>query len=217
MKKLLFLFLISISFHSLSQEEEEEESLTEVQEGLPFAQYSGWSLEALLTAQLISQPESENILPFYGMGVYPRYNYSLVKYYSIAIGAPLNGGIEAASYGSSSASYFKFFADVPLELTLNVGSRATKNANYLFGAYVGGGLGYNYYVFSNSLGNRASTHSFGPMISSGIRYKYFGRPLGIRLSYMLGVINNFKEDPYITYNNSTNPKILSLSIVYGVQ
>lgn len=206
MKKLLFLFLVSISFQSLSQEEEE---------GVPFAQYSGWSLEAFLTAQFSVQPGSEIILPFYGMGVYPRYNYSLVDYFSIAIGTPLNGGVDA--YGSSFASYFKFFADVPVELTLNVGSRATKNADYLFGAYVGGGVDYNYSVFSDSFGFRASTHSFGPIVSAGIRYKYLGRPLGIRISYMLGVVNNFKEDPYIIYNNSTNPKILTLSLAYGVQ
>ena len=98
MKKLLFLFLVSISFQSLSQEED----------GVPFAQYSGWSLEAFLTAQFSVQPGSEIILPFYGMGVYPRYNYSLVDYFSIAIGTPLNGGVDA--YGSSFASYFKFFA-----------------------------------------------------------------------------------------------------------
>ena len=128
---------------------------------------------------------------------------------------PLNGGVDA--YGSSFASYFKFFADVPVELTLNVGSRATKNADYLFGAYVGGGVDYNYSVFSDSFGFRASTHSFGPIVSAGIRYKYLGRPLGIRISYMLGVVNNFKEDPYIIYNNSTNPKILTLSLAYGVQ
>ena len=209
MKKLLFLFLISIYFQSISQEE------VEGVEGVPFAQYSGWTLEALITAQLISQPGSENILPFYGMGVYPRYNYSLVDYFSIAIGTPLNVGVDA--YGSSVGSYFKFFGDVPLEFTLNVGSRATKNADYLFGAYVGGGMGYNYYVFSDSFGFRASTHSFGPVISSGVRYKYLGRPLGIRLSYMLGLVNNFEEDPYIIYNKTTNPRILTLSLAYGVQ
>ena len=206
MRKLLFLFLITISFQSFSQE---------VEEGVPFAQYSGWSLEALLTAQFSVRPGSEIILPFYGMGIYPRYNYSLVDYFSIAIGSPLNGGVDA--YGSSFASYFNFFADVPIELTLNVGSRATKDADYLFGAYVGGGMNYNYSVYSDSFGFRASTHSFGPSVSAGFRYKYLGRPLGIRVSYMLGVINNFKEDPYIIYNNSTNPKILSLSLAYGVQ
>ncbi len=205
MKKLLLLFLVSVSLKSFSQEEE----------GVPFAQYSGWSIEAFLTAQFSVQPGSEIPLPFYGMGVYPRYNYSLVDYFSIAIGTPLNGGIDA--YGSSVVSYFKFFTDVPLELTLNVGSRATKNSDYLFGAYLGGGIDYNYSVFSDSNGFRASTHSFGPMVSAGIRYKYAGRPLGVRISYMLGVVNNFKEDPYIIYNNSTNPQIFTLSLAYGVQ
>jgi len=205
MKKSLFLFLFYISFQSLSQEEE----------GVPFAQYSGWSLEAFLTTQFSVQPGTQEILPFYGMGVYPRYNYSLVDYFSIAIGTPLNGGVDA--YGSSLVSSFKFFADVPVELTINVGSRATKNADYLFGGYIGGGVDYNYSVFSDSFGFRAITHSFGPMASAGIRYKYFGRPLGIRFSYMLGLINNFKEDSDITYANSTKPNIFTLSLAYGIQ
>lgn len=195
-----------ISLVNVSQEEEE---------GVPFAEYSGWDLEALLTTQFSMQPSSDVGIPFYGMGIYPRYNYSLVDYFSVGFGSPINGGIDATS--SSYGSYFKFFTDIPIELTLNFGSKATKDADYLFGAYFGGGLDYNYSVFSNSSGFRASTHSFGPMASAGIRYNYFGRPLGIRLSYMLGIVNNFKEDPYIVYTNSTNPKILTLSIAYGVQ
>ena len=205
MKNILLILLLIISLVNFSQEEE----------GVPFAEYSGWDLEALLTTQFSMQPSSDVVIPFYGMGIYPRYNYSLVDYFSVGFGFPINGGIDATS--SSYGSYFKFFTDIPIELTLNFGSKATKDADYLFGAYFGGGLDYNYSVFSNSSGFRASTHSFGPMASTGIRYNYFGRPLGIRLSYMLGIVNNFKEDPYIVYTNSTTPKILTLSIAYGVQ
>ena len=205
MKNILFLLLLAISLVNFSQDEE----------GVPFAESSGWDLEALLTTQFSTQPSSDVVIPFYGMGIYPRYNYSLVDYFSVGFGTPINGGIDASS--SSFGSYFKFFTDVPFEITLNFGSKATKDADYLFGAYFGGGLDYNYSVFSNSSGFRANTHSFGPMISSGIRYNYFGRPLGIRISYVLGIINNIKEDPSIIYSNGTTPKILTLSLAYGVQ
>ncbi len=206
MKKTLFFLLIMISLENFSQEE---------QEGVPFAEYSGWDLEALLTTQFSKQPSNSTVIPFYGMGIYPRYNYSLVDYFSVGFGTPINGGIDASS--SSYGSYFKFFTDIPLEVTLNFGSKATKKADYLFGTFFGGGLDYNYSVFSDSYGYRASIHSFGPLLSAGIRYKYFGRPLGIRISYMSGVINNIKEDPSITYYNGTTPKILTLSLAYGVQ
>ena len=205
MKKLLFLFLVSISLENFSQEDE----------GVTYAKYSGWSMEAFITGQFSEQPGSDMILPFYGIGLYPRYNRSLVNYFSVAIGTPINGGFEAQ--GSSTGSYFQFFADVPIELSLNLGSQATKDADYFFGAYIGGGLDYNYSVFSNSLGYRVNSHSFGPMISAGIRYMFRGRPIGIRLSYMLGMVNNFKEDPYIIYNKSTNPKILTLSLTSSVR
>ncbi len=205
MKKLLFLFLVSISLENFSQEDE----------GVTYAKYSGWSMEAFITGQFSEQPGSDIILPFYGIGLYPRYNHSLVDYFSVAIGTPINGGVDAQ--GSSIGSYFQFFADVPIELSLNFGSKATKDADYFFGAYIGGGLDYNYSVFSNSFGYKVNSHSFGPMISAGIRYMYLGRPLGIRLSYMSGIVNNFKEDPYIIYSNSTNPKILTLSLAYSVQ
>ena len=200
------MLLLTISLVNFSQKEEE---------GVPFAEYSGWDLEALLTSQFRTQPSSDVPIPFYGMGVYPRYNYSLVDYFSVGFGTPINGGIDASS--SSFGSYFKFFTDIPLEITLNFGSKATKNTDYLFGAYFGGGLDYNYSVFSNSNGYRSNTHSFGPMISTGIRYNYFGRPLGIRLSYLLGIVNNFKEETNVTYPNGTTPKILTLSLAYGVQ
>lgn len=180
--------------------------------------HTGWSTELFASYQFNIQPGNELTIPFYGFGAYPRYNFLAQNdYLSLGFGTPVNGGLDFAA--SSAGSIWQYFIDLPAELTLNFGERATSNADYLFGGYIGGGFGYNYAVYSDSFGFQAKSSSFGPMISAGVRYKYMGRPLGIRASYMVGFSNNFKEDPCncIEYENGTIPKVLNLSIAYGVQ
>ena len=180
--------------------------------------FNGVSTELFATYQFNHQPGSGLTIPFYGFGVYPRYNFlAQNNYLSLAVGSPLNGGFDFVA--STAGSMVQYFIDLPAELTLNFGERATTSADYYFGGYIGGGIEYNYAVYSDSFGFKAKSSSIGPMISAGIRYKYMGRPLGIRASYMVGYLNNFKEDPCncITYENGTVPKVLNLSIAYGVQ
>lgn len=178
--------------------------------------YEGWGVDMFVTAQLSLQPATDYPLLFYGVGAYPRYNfYAPQDYYSIAVGLPLNAGLDA--YGSSAGSYYQYFIDVPVELTFNAGYKATLHADYYMGGYLGAGLDYNYSVISSTLGTKIQTIAIGPMISGGLRYEYMGRPVGLRASFMWGLINNFEEDPCncIEYENGTTPRVLSLSLTYG--
>ena len=206
MKKILSTILIVIS------------SAVNAQDSNMPADYNGISTELFATYQFNHQPGNGLLIPFYGFGAYPRYNFLAQNdYLSLAIGTPLNGGFDFAA--STAGSMIQYFIDLPTELTLNFGERATTSADYYFGGYIGGGFGYNYAVYSDSFGFKAKSSSFGPMVSAGIRYKYMGRPLGIRVSYMIGYLNNFKPDPCncIEYENGTIPKVLNLSIAYGVR
>ncbi|MDC1188985.1 hypothetical protein N8089_04240 [Flavobacteriales bacterium] len=180
--------------------------------------FNGVSTELFATYQFNHQPGNGLTIPFYGFGIYPRYNFlAQNNYLSLAVGSPFNGGFDFVA--SNAGSIIQYFIDLPAELTLNFGERATTGADYYIGGYVGGGFGYNYAVYSDSFGFKAKSSSFGPMVSAGIRYKYMGRPVGIRVSYTVGYLNNFKEDPCncLTYENGTIPKILNLSFAYGVQ
>lgn len=156
-------------------------------------------------------------IPFYGVGIYPRLNfYTPADYFSLGVGTPANIGVDfvAGSFGTQ----ILFFTDVPLELSMNIGERATKDGEFLFGGYMGAGVDYNFSYFVNSFSNtKVSLHSFGPHASIGFRWRYFSRPLGVRLSVMYGVVNNYKEDPTIINDQNITPTIYNLSVVYGMQ
>ena len=174
----------------------------------------GYAFEILGTSSFNMHPDG--IFPFVGLGLNVRYNYyTPTNFVSLSIGSPLNIGLQIYSTSFSEPETW-YFNDIPLELCLNLGARATKDADYLFGAFFGGGFNYNYSYMKNPVGNELSAHTAGPHVSFGIRYKYWGRPVGVRVSYMWGVLNNFKEDPFIIYENSTAPKILNLSFSYSV-
>lgn len=179
--------------------------------------YESWSVDFMLTTQINSQPGLGAIQQFIGLGLYPRYNfYAPQDYISIGAGIPFNIGLDG--YASSYGSYFQFFTDIPAELSLNFGDRATEYSEYYFGGHFGVGLNYNFSIYTDSFNQKFNSHAFGPMFSMGIKYRYMQRPVGIRVSYMKGIINNFKEDPCncIEYTNGTAPNILTLSILYGV-
>ncbi len=206
MKKQIYILFLFLSFVSFSQETNSYS-----------VNYKSWSVDVFLTSQLNYQPAIGGIIPFYGLGIYPRYNFFAPEdYFSLGIGFPVNLGIEG--YGSQGVSHFQFFADTPLELTLNIGDKATQFSEYYFGCYFGGGISYNCSLYNNSVNNLKNvSNSLGPILSFGFKYRYMERPIGIRASYMWGLINDFKKDPTIIYQNDSNyPKILNLSITYGV-
>jgi hypothetical protein len=173
----------------------------------------GYAFELLGTTSISSQPNGN--YPFLGLGTYIRYNYfAPADYISLSVGFPINIGIQVYSQNSTQSEIL-YFHDIPIEFCLNFGARATKEADYILGAFFGAGISYNYSHIKSADIVLLNSHSAGPHLSLGLRYKYSGRPLGIRMSLMSGVINNFKPDPSIIYEGETMPIILNLSIAYG--
>lgn len=201
MKKITFLVFLSVSTLFVKS-----------QEGVDGLNYN---LEGLGTLSFNSNPYGT--IPFYGVGLYPRLNlYTPADHFSIAIGSPSNIGIDLIA--GSAGTQVSFFTDVPIELSMNLGDRATKEAQYILGGHAGVGVDYNYAYFTNSFTNTViNLHSFGPMASVGFRWRYYGRPLGVRFSVMYGVFNNYKEDPTIINDQDIIPTVYNLSMVYGMQ
>lgn len=152
---------------------------------------------------------------FVGFGLSPRYNFYTPKdYFSLAIGAPVSFGFDAAA--SEFGSLVSFYADAPLELTMNLGTSATQDGFfYLFGAFIGGGINYNYSTFTSSFSGDVNSHAFGPHVTAGLRWRNLGQVTGIRFTYMLGIYNNFEKDPAIIYERSTIPQIFNVNFFYG--
>ena len=161
-------------------------------------------------------------VPFVGVGVYPRYNlYAPFDYLSISTGLPSNFGIVTGDDDSESFSILPLwqpFFDTNLEFALNFGGRANVASDYKFGGYIGAGFGYNYAAYFPDGENKFVSSALGPVFSFGLRYNYLGAPVGIRMAYMPGLINNFKEDPCncIVYNSGTTPQVFTLSFLYNV-
>jgi hypothetical protein len=174
----------------------------------------GYAFELLGTSSFNSHPDGT--FPFVGLGAYLRYNYyTPTDYLSLSVGSPLNIGVQISSQTTTQSDVL-YFHNIPLEFCLNVGARATKEADYILGVFFGAGISYNYSHKKSSDIIILNSHSAGPHVSFGFRYKYSGRPLGVRISLMSGVLNNFKKDPSIIYEGETNPLILNLSIAYGL-
>lgn len=208
MKKIFTLYLIFLGLKGFSQ----DDSALDVSSNI------GWGVEAMGTLQINHQPGNEITLPFYGLGIYPRYNlFAPFDYLSVSAGLPLNFGIEASA--STFGSYLQYFFDTPLEFALNFGERANAASDYLFGGYIGAGLGYNYAVYSDTNTNKFASSALGPVFSFGLRYEYLGSPVGIRVAYMPGLFNNFEEDPCncILYEGGTTPQVVTLSFLYHVR
>ncbi len=208
MKHIITLNLFLLYFLSYSQDENTFEITSNI----------GWNVEMMGTMSVNHQPGNDLTIPFFGLGFYPRYNlYAPFDYLSISAGTPANFGLEIV--GSSFGSYWQYFFDTPLEFALNFGERANVASDYLFGGYIGAGFGYNYAVYNDIFENKFVSSALGPVFSVGLRYDYLGSPVGIRLAYMPGLINNFKEDPCncIVYEGGTTPQVFTFSLLYHVR
>ena len=183
---MLLLSIVCLTFNGFAGEDDDNSPLD-------------FSIEGMGTISLNSHPDG--LIPFYGLGVYPRFNfYSPIDYFSVSVGTPLNAGLDAAA--SSSGTFLSIFTDVPLELAANFGDRATSISEYYFGGYVGVGLNYNFSYFVNPFGTSIKAHTFGPSASIGFRFNFRDNPAGVRASFMYGVVNNFEEDPFIVYTKT---------------
>ena len=213
MQKQIVCFFMSLTIVTLAQNENDPSSNFN-----NFDNFRSWNFEVLLTNQLNYQPVIGETISYFGIGGYPRYNFFEPKdYFSLGIGTPFNVGFDG--YGSGNTFYYQYFIDLPLELSINIGDKATDFAEYWVGTSLGFGFDYNYSVYyNNSIGIlKTASNSFGPSVSLCFKYRYREMPVGIRVGYMLGIINDFEKDPYVIYdNNSEIPKIITLSIAYGV-
>lgn len=212
MKHIISLYLFLLSFIGYSQDGDAFNRSGNI----------GWNIEIMGTISMNYQPVTDLTVPFVGVGVYPRYNlYAPFDYLSISAGLPSNFGIVP---GGDDSEMFQIlpswqpFFDTNLEFALNFGERANVASDYLFGGYIGAGFGYNYAAYFPYGDYNFFSSALGPVFSFGLRYDWLGNPVGIRMAYMPGLINNFKEAPCncFVYNNETTPQVFTLSILYNV-
>ena len=206
MKYFLIAFLFCSTTFLIAQEEEEDFVAK-------YHEFDGLNVDGMLGLQLGSHPADANTL-IYTLGGFPR--YSLVTptdWLSLSVGVPVQLGLEVAS--TLSSTRISFASDVPAVVDINIGSQANPYSEYYAGFFVGGGINYNLSYFSIN-NQQLASHSFGPILHSGIRWIYQERPMGVRLAYMWGFANNVEEDPAIIYEGKTYPTFLSLNITYGI-
>lgn len=210
MKYIIVLYLFLLSFIGYSQDGDAFDKSSNI----------GWNIEMGWTFSMNHQPGNDLIAPFAGVGVYPRYNlYAPFDYLSISTGLPSNFGIITGAEGLAILPRWQPFFDTNLEFALNYGERANVASDYLFGGYIGAGFGYNYAAYFHDVGeNKFVSSALGPVFSFGLRFNYKGTPVGIRMAYMPGLINNFKEASYnsIVYDSETTPQVFTFSFLYHV-
>jgi hypothetical protein len=165
-----------------------------------FREFSGFSYEVLAG---IFIPSSFNLI-YYGFGFYPRYNIIAPKdWISLSIGSPSNVGIDFAA--GSFGTLFRYMIDIPITMDVNLGARATKNNESLFGAFLGAGLNYDFmHIALND--TKLNINTFGPVMHGGFRWTMNGRPSGVRFSYLTG----------ISFDDLPSNKVISFTFVYGI-
>lgn len=206
MKK-IFLSLVLFSTFLVNAQEESKDKMD-------ISEYKGMSLEGLSGIQFTTLPGNYNPTN-YMFGLFPRYNFLAPKdWISLAASSPSQLGLNIV--GSSSGSLIQFSADVPVALDLNIGARATGDNESLVGGFVGGGFNYNFTYFTAST-IKINSHSVGPMVHAGFRWDLTGRPLGVRVAYMWGLLNNFEQDDSIIYEGNTYPTVLTINLLYGIR
>lgn len=188
-----------------SQEQKEEFKTIE-----PYEVYQCWSAD--MTAGLFLPLKYS--FTYYGFGFFPRYNFFAPKeYLSISAGAPMNLGLDI--FVSSGGSIIQYMVDLPLVLDFNIGSRATRFDDTPFGAFFGGGFGYNFSHLTYGAAN-LNLNTFGPMVHGGFRWRMNGRETGVRISYLSGFGTQSQEVNGIIVEGQPGNKILSIAVIYGI-
>ena len=205
LKNLLSCALVFCSLSLLGQNDTEELKAIE-----PYKVYQSWSAD--MTAGLFLPLKYS--LNYYGFGFFPRYNFIAPKeYLSVSAGAPMNVGLDV--FVSSGGSIIQYMIDLPLVLDFNIGSRATRFDDTPFGAFLGGGLAYNFSHLTFGTAN-LNLHTFGPMVHGGFRWRMNGRETGVRISYLSGFGKRSEEVNGIIVEGQPGNKILSISVIYGI-
>jgi hypothetical protein len=201
---LLTFFLCTTIF--LPAQEEKTETIKKYNE------YGGLNLGGILGMQLGDHPGDINTQNF-TLGVFPRYTLVAPNdWFGISVGSPLQLGLDIRS--STSGSLVSFAADLPAVADINFGSQANPYSEFYVGAFIGAGIDYNLTYFSVN-DQKLSSHSFGPIVHGGLRWIYNDRPMGLRIAYMWGLVNNLEKDPAIIYEGNTYPSFLSFNLTYA--
>lgn len=205
MKHFIIAFLLIFSGSSFSQ----EESIV-----VNFDEYVGWNVDGMTGLQFGYHPGNGEPA-IYTFGLYPRYNFfAPTEWFSISAGAPLQMGLDFLTFNSD--LFVSFAADIPATIDINIGARSTTYNESLVGAFIGGGINYNYSYFLAG-DNKLRSHAFGPIVHGGFRWTYYGRPLGVRAAYLWGLANNVEQDPFILFEGPTYPRFLSVSLLVGLK
>lgn len=208
MKHLLLTFILITPFLLSAQNDDNDDGEEYIES---YNEYSGLKLDGMMGTQIGIHPANFNTI-IYSLGAYPRYAFVAPRdWFSITAGVPIQLGFDLLSNGSS--TFIAFTSDVPASVDINLGSQSTPDGEYYVGAFAGGGLNYNFSYFSQ---NEKPSHSFGPMVHGGLRWIYRERPVGFRVSYLWGLVNNVEEDPAIIYEEKTYPTFISFNITYGI-
>lgn len=209
MRYLLITFILITPFFVSAQDDSDDgEEYIE-----KYNEYSGLKLDGMMGAQMGIHPANFNTI-IYSLGAYPRYAFVAPRdWFSITAGMPIQLGFDLLSNGSS--TFLSFTSDVPIAVDVNLGSQSTPDGEYYVGAFAGAGIDYNlsYFLYNNQ---KLVSHSFGPMVHGGLRWLYRERPVGFRVSYLWGLVNNVEEDPAIIYEGKTYPTFISFNITYGI-
>jgi len=209
MKYFLFTILFSATLFLSAQNVQDEDEVYHEK----FDEYKGLKLDGIGGLQMGIHPANFNTI-IYTIGAFPRYSFVAPKdWFSISAGVPIQFGFDLLS--TSSGSFISFTSDVPLVIDVNIGSQSTPDSEYYVGAFAGAGLNYNlsYFLYNNQ---KLVSHSFGPLVHAGLRWLYNERPVGFRVSYLWGLLNNVEEDPAIIYEKKTYPTFITFNITYGI-
>ena len=210
MKYLLFISLLIIT--SLSPAQNDQNKRQRLRERND--EYKGYKLDGMMGLQRGYHPANFNTI-IYTLGGFPRYNFVAPKdWFSISAGSPVQLGFDLLT--SNVGTFVSFTSDIPAVVDINLGSQATKDGEYYFGGFIGGGINYNlsYFLYNTQ---KIVSHSFGPIIHAGLRWLYRERPVGFRISYLKGVINNAEKDDWIINDDEDlYPTFITLNVTYGI-
>lgn len=210
MKYILFLNLLIIALLSPAQKMQNEGLGSQGK----YNEYKGNKLDGMMGIQLGYHPANFNTI-IYTIGGFPRYNFVAPKdWFSISAGAPVQVGFDLLS--SNAGTFVSFTSDLPVVIDINLGAQSTTDSEYYIGGFIGGGLNYNlsYFLYNTQ---KIVSHSFGPVVHAGLRWLYRERPVGFRISYLKGVINNAEKDEWLV--NDTEdlyPTFITLNVTYGI-
>lgn len=172
---------------------------------LSTASFSQSFMHGVGVSIFVSKVESSDIAAYAGFTYSPRINFLETESFSVSVGIPLSVATSGSySYNSrtgyTSESSMRFLLNAPLIVNLNMGAGSTRETESRFGAFIGGGFGYNYGNFNvtetdeygNTYEDEALFGTYGPAANAGFRIAVGSNQKNIetRFSYMKGITHS---------------------------